>query len=163
MTMRFLLVLFGCAPLLNGADLVRIATYNVENYLLVSNETRSVKPPESRAKVRDHLLALKADVIALQEIGGKPGLDDLQRALKSAGQDYPHSEIAYGWDTNIQVAVLSRFPIIARRSHTNESYLLYGRRFHVGRAFLEVDIQPNAQYTFTLITTHLKSRRQVAE
>ena len=161
--MRFLLVLFGCAPLLSGAELIRIATYNVENYLLASNETRLAKSPESRAKVRDNLLALKADVIALQEIGGRPGLDDLRQALKATGQDYPHSEIAYGWDTNIQVAVLSKFPIVARRSHTNESYLLYGRRFHVGRAFLEVDIQPNPQYTFTLITTHLKSRRQVAE
>src|SRR5687768_12120888 len=146
-----------------GAELFRVATYNVENYILRSNETRSIKPPESRAKIREHLLAIKADVIALQELGGADALHDIQQGLKSAGLDYAQSEIVHGWDTNIQVAVLSRFPIVARRSHTNESYLLYGRRFHVGRAFLEVDIQPNAQYTFTLITTHLKSRRQVAE
>ena len=48
----------------HGADLFRVATYNVENYILRSNETRSIKPPESRAKIREHLLAIKADVIA---------------------------------------------------------------------------------------------------
>lgn len=147
----------------SGAELLRVATYNVENYILRSNETRSIKPPESRAKIREHLLAIKADVIALQELGGADALQDIQQGLKSAGFDYPHSEIVYGWDTNIQVGVLSRFPIVARRPHTNDSYLLQGRRFHVGRGFLEVDIRVNPQYTFTLMTTHLKSRRQVAE
>ena len=147
----------------SGAELFRVATYNVENYILRSNETRSIKPPESRAKIREHLLAIKADVIALQELGGADALQDFQQGLKSGGLDYAHSEIVYGWDTNIQVAVLSRFPIVARRPHTNDSYLLQGRRFHVGRGFLEVDIRVNPQYTFTLMTTHLKSRRQVAE
>ena len=49
-----------CLPLqsLFAAELFRIATYNVENYLLQSNETRVVKPPDSRAKVREHLLAV---------------------------------------------------------------------------------------------------------
>ena len=163
-------VLYSVAVLLclfswcvSGAELFRVATYNVENYILRSNETRSIKPPESRAKIREHLLAIKADVIALQELGGAEALQDIQQGLKSGGQDYAHSEIVYGWDTNIQVAVLSRFPIVARRPHTNDSYLLQGRRFHVGRGFLEVDIRVNPQYTFTLMTTHLKSRRVVAE
>ncbi|MCI0745544.1 MAG: endonuclease/exonuclease/phosphatase family protein [Verrucomicrobia subdivision 3 bacterium] len=150
-------------PALWAADLFRVATYNVENHLLQSNETRPAKPQASRDKVRDHLLELKADVVAVQEMGGAAGLADLQKALRSGGLDYPHSEIAYAWDTNIQVAVLSRFPMTARRSHTNDSYLLFGKRFRVGRAFVEVDIRVNPEYSFTLMTTHLKSRRQVAE
>jgi endonuclease/exonuclease/phosphatase family metal-dependent hydrolase len=39
------------------------------------------------------------------------------------------------------VAVLSRFPFTARRSHTNEDFLLGGRRFRVSRGFAEVDVQ----------------------
>jgi len=147
----------------NAAELFRVATYNVENYILRSNETRSIKAPESRAKVKEHLVAIKADIVALQELGGADALEDIRNGLKTGGLDYAHSEIVYGWDTNIQVAVLSRFPIVARRPHTNESYLLQGRRFQVGRGFLEVDIRVNPEYTFTLMTTHLKSRRQVAE
>src|SRR5687767_12173916 len=89
---------------LGAAELFRIATYNVENYLLQSNETRVVKPAESRAKVRDHLLAIKADVVALQEVGGAAAVQDIQKGLASAGLSYPHSEIVFGWDTNIHVA-----------------------------------------------------------
>jgi endonuclease/exonuclease/phosphatase family metal-dependent hydrolase len=146
----------------SASQMFRVATYNVENYLLQSNETRSAKSAESRAKVREHLLAIKADVVAMQELGGLEALRDIQDGLRGAGLSYPHSEITFGWDTNIQVAVLSRFPIVARRPHTNDSYLLQGRRLHVSRGFLEVDIQINPEYTFTLMTTHLKSRRQVA-
>jgi endonuclease/exonuclease/phosphatase family metal-dependent hydrolase len=58
------------------------------------------------------------------------------------------------------VAVLSRFPIVARRPHTNESYLLQGRRFHVSRGFAEIDVQVTESYRFTLLTAHLKSRRR---
>jgi endonuclease/exonuclease/phosphatase family metal-dependent hydrolase len=61
------------------------------------------------------------------------------------------------------VAVLSKLPIIARRPHTNESFLLFGRRFHVSRGFAEIDLQLKSGYAFTLITTHLKSRRPVPE
>jgi endonuclease/exonuclease/phosphatase family metal-dependent hydrolase len=68
-----------------------------------------------------------------------------------------------GFDTNIHVAVLSRFPITARRPHTNDSFLLFGRRFRVSRGFSEVEIQVNPRYTFTLIAAHLKSRRPVPE
>ncbi|HMJ65172.1 MAG TPA: endonuclease/exonuclease/phosphatase family protein [Candidatus Binatia bacterium] len=145
-----------------AADLFRIATYNVENYLLHSNETRPAKTAEGRAKVREHLLSIKADVLALQEVGGTAALEDIRKGLNDGGLVYPNAEIAFGWDTNIQVALLSRFPITARHFHTNDSYLLNGRRFHVSRAFLEADIRVNAQYSFTLITTHLKSRRPVA-
>ena len=60
------------------------------------------------------------------------------------------------------VAVLSRLPIVARRPHTNENFLLEGRRFVVSRGFDELDIQVNPRYTFTLLAAHLKSRRPSA-
>jgi endonuclease/exonuclease/phosphatase family metal-dependent hydrolase len=72
---------------------------------------------------------------------------------------FPHLEWVDGWDTNIQVAVLSRFPIVSRRSATNATYLHQGRRFHVSRGFGEVEIQVNARYRFVLLNAHLKSRR----
>jgi endonuclease/exonuclease/phosphatase family metal-dependent hydrolase len=42
-----------------------------------------------------------------------------------------------------------------------DSYLLNARRFHVSRGFLEVDLKINADYTLTLLTAHLKSKRAV--
>jgi endonuclease/exonuclease/phosphatase family metal-dependent hydrolase len=102
---------------------------------------------------------MNPDVVALQEIGGRNMLLELQANLRTDGHDYPHWEHVPGWDTNIQVAVLSRFPIVARRPHTNESYLLQGRRYHVSRGFAEIDLQVSPSYRFTLLTAHLKSRR----
>jgi endonuclease/exonuclease/phosphatase family metal-dependent hydrolase len=145
-----------------SATTFTVATYNLENYLLEPVGTRLAKPPAGRAKNREFIRTLKPDVLCVQEVGLAPALGELRSALKSEGLDYPYYEHVSGWDTNISVGVLSRFPIGARRSHTNLSYLLQGRRFSVSRGFAEVDIQVTPNYTFTLMTAHLKSRRQVA-
>ena len=144
-------------------ELFRVASYNLENYVDVPTGTRPAKTAEGRAKIRESLRTMKADVVALQEVGSVKALMELRASLKAEGLDYPHWEHVAGWDTNIHVAVLSRFPITARRPHTNDSFLLFGRRFRVNRGIAEVDIQVSDRYAFTLFTAHLKSRRPVAE
>jgi len=158
--------LVACASRALSADAstrFRVATYNVENYLDQPSGTRPMKTAEGKAKIRESLRALGADVIALQEMGSTNALLELRASLKADGLDYPHWEHVAGWDTNIHVAVLSKFPITARRPHTNDSYLLIGRRFRVSRGFAEIDLQVNSRYSFTLIAAHLKSRRPVPE
>jgi len=144
---------------LRGAETFRVATYNLENYLDAPAGDRQAKPPAARAKVRESILTMRADVLALQELGGRGALRELQAGLRAEGLDYPHSDLVAGHDTKLHVGVLSRFPIVASRPHTNENFLLQGRRFQVSRGFVEVDIQVNASYTFTLFVAHLKSRR----
>jgi endonuclease/exonuclease/phosphatase family metal-dependent hydrolase len=145
-----------------AAETFTVATWNVENYLDAPSGTRPAKPAESKAKVRETLMVLNADVLALQEMGGTNALLELRASLRADGLDYPHWEHVSGFDTNIHVAVLSKFPFIARRPHTNEAFLLNGRRFFVSRGFAEVDVQVTPAYRFTLITAHLKSKRPVA-
>lgn len=139
----------------------RVATYNVANYILQEGTGRPVKSEESKAQVCRAIQLLQPDVLALQEMGGSAALEELRTRLLNLGLDYPWSEIVPGWDTNIQVALLSRFPIVARRPHTNETYLLSGRRLHVSRGILEVDLEVTPQYRFTIFVVHLKSRRPV--
>ncbi len=147
-----------------GAETFRVATYNVENYLDQPTESRPhIKSNESKAKVCESICALNPDVLALEEMGGTNELLELRDSLKARGLDYPHWELVCGMDTNIHVAVLSRLPIVARHPHTNDVYLLDGRRFRVSRGFAEVEIQVNSNFTFTLIAAHLKSRRPVPE
>ncbi len=144
------------------AETFRIAAYNVENYLDQSTESRkNVKSDAAKAKVREIILAMKPDVIAFEEMGELSALLELRDSLKRAGLDLPHYEHITGYDTNIHVAVLSKFPIVARRPHTNDSFLLNGKRFRVSRGFTDVDIKVNDHYQFTLIGAHLKSRRPV--
>ena len=96
-------------------------------------------------------------------MGGTNALLELRAALKIAGQDFPYWEYVQSFVTNIHVAVFSKLPIIARRPHTNDLFLLDGRRFQVKRGFAEVDIQATNHFTFTLIAAHLKSHLATAE
>ncbi|HMD55399.1 MAG TPA: hypothetical protein VKJ65_12700, partial [Phycisphaerae bacterium] len=101
---------------------------------------------------------MKPDVLALEEMGSTNALLELRASLKADGLDFPYWEHVSGFDTNIHVAVLSRFPIIARHPHTNDDFLLDGRRFRVSRGFAEVEIQAATNFTFTFIVAHLKSQ-----
>src|SRR6266581_8266761 len=75
-----------------GAETFRVATYNLENYLDEPTQTRVAKSAEAKAKVRDSILALKPDVIALQEIGALSALQELRASLKDKGLDLPYCE-----------------------------------------------------------------------
>ncbi|MCF7765116.1 MAG: endonuclease/exonuclease/phosphatase family protein [Verrucomicrobia bacterium] len=144
-----------------GAETFSVATFNLENYLDAPAGTRLVKSQESRAAIRAGLRAMRPDVVALQEVGQLSALLELRESLRQEGLVYPQWEFVTGYDTNIHVAVLSRFPIVARRSMTNANFLLYGRRFRTSRGFSEIDIQVNPDYRVTVMAVHLKSRRPI--
>jgi endonuclease/exonuclease/phosphatase family metal-dependent hydrolase len=162
---RFIVLSLAVVVWVQGAagETFRVATYNLEGYLAESTDTRTAKSSQAKAKIRESIRALKPDVLALQEMGGTNALLELRDSLKAEGLDLPNWEHIAGFDTNIHVAVLSKFPFTARRPHTDESFLLSGRRYRVSRGFAEVDIQVNPNYSFTLITAHLKSKRAVAQ
>jgi endonuclease/exonuclease/phosphatase family metal-dependent hydrolase len=131
----------------------------VENYLDHPTESRPhVKSAEAKAKIRESIESMKPDVLALEEMGTTNALMELRASLKADGLDFPFWEHVNGADTNIHIAILSRLPIIARRPHTNDLFLLDGRQFRVERGFAEVDIQTATNFTFTLIAGHLKSK-----
>src|SRR5579864_778183 len=133
-------VLFWCN--LSSAETFRIAEYNVENYLDQPTETRRfVKSDDAKAKIRESIRALKPEIISLEEMGTTNALLELRASLKAEGLDFPYWEHIQGSDTNIHVCVLSKLPFIARHPHTNDSFLLSGRRYRVGRGFAEVEIQ----------------------
>ncbi|HEX3889253.1 MAG TPA: endonuclease/exonuclease/phosphatase family protein [Verrucomicrobiae bacterium] len=145
-----------------AAETFRVATYNVENYLDQPTETRPhVKSAEAKAKIRESIRALNPDVLTLEEMGTTNALLELRASLKADGLDFPFWEHISGADTNIHVAVLSKFPIIARHPHTNDEFLLDGKRFRVSRGFAEVEIQAATNFAFTLIAAHLKSQLQI--
>jgi len=161
--MKFILFLVVTASALSAADTFTVASYNVENYFLRPFGTRKAKPAVSRAKVREVILKIQPDVLALQEIGRREALDELLAGLKSKGLSYPHIEWVQGPDLAIHLVVLSRFPFAVRKSHLNVQYALDRQRFRVSRGFGEVTIRVNGTYKFTLLNAHLKSKRPVTK
>src|SRR5208282_6403809 len=86
-----LIFLVGLLPAARAqTNIFRLATFNVENYLDAASGARHLKSPAAQAKVRDCILAIKPDVIALQEMGSTNALLDLQSNLKAGGLDLPY-------------------------------------------------------------------------
>ena len=141
---------------------IRVASYNIENYILSPIQNRPLKTKLAQAKVVESILTAKPDVLALQEVGTAKALAKLQSDLKAKGLNLPYVEHLQSFDPAIHVAYLSRFPFKKITKHDNESYLLNGRRLHVGRGFAEVKISVRG-YDFSLINAHLKSKRRVPE
>jgi hypothetical protein len=71
-------------------------------------------------------------------------------------------ELVPEFDTNIHVVVLSKLPLVARCSHTNDFFLLAGRRFAAKRGFAEVDIQAATSFTLAVSLAKLRSVGPVA-
>jgi endonuclease/exonuclease/phosphatase family metal-dependent hydrolase len=68
-----------------------------------------------------------------------------------------------GDDPVRHLALLSRFPIIARQPVTTLRYLLDDNEFPVQRGFLDVVVSVTPNYSLRLVGAHLKSRRDVPE
>src|SRR4051812_34177406 len=135
MKLRQMLPILACSFFITAtvgfAETFRVATYNVENYLDEPVEGRRPKTAESKAKIRESIIALKPDIIAFQEMGTTNAFLELRDSLKKDGLDLPYWEHVNGHDPDIHVAILSKFPFAARHPHTNDNFLLNGKRFQV--------------------------------
>jgi endonuclease/exonuclease/phosphatase family metal-dependent hydrolase len=145
------------------AATVRVGTYNLELYVDQPFSNVQPKSAESRKLLREAILLLNADVLALQEMGTTNALSELQSSLKRDGLDYPYRAHVSSRDPHLHLAFLSKYPILAERHHTNESYLLQGKRHYVQRGFAEIEVRVTTQVTLTLLSAHLKSKRIVVE
>lgn len=148
---------------------VIVASYNVENYLLMDRRVdgkfvrKAPKPESEIAAVLKVLGAIKPDILGLIEIGDELMLADLQKRLEAAGLDYPHREWVQGADPERHVCLLSKFPIIARNSRGDVPFELGGKRVRINRGILDVTVQVNPTYRLRLVGAHLKSRREVSD
>lgn len=146
--------------LLSAGEFV-VVTYNLENFVGPNSQNRPIKPASAKAKIVESILAVRPDVLAVQEIGKRARLRELQAMLKDKGLDLPNEEFAEGPDPVINLAVLSRFPLRGT-AQNNVQFLLGRRRLLVSRGFAEVQVRVAPGYSFTLINAHLKSKRPVS-
>lgn len=142
---------------------IRVATWNVENYLV---QDRSVegryrrdypKPEREKAALREILLTVRPDILLLQEMGTDPFLEELQRDLKALGLDYPHRRVGKGNDEVRHLAILSRFPWEEQVVHDDLDFSYFEGRDFVKRGLLETRFLWGGE-TLTVYGLHLKSR-----
>lgn len=154
---------------------MRIATFNVENlftrYLFARgvDQRRAfsrgfttedlrfrMAEPASKKLTAQTMLALRADVFALQEVESLDVLKQFRDRYLGGHERYPHGLVIDGNDQRrIDVGVLSRFPIVHARSW---QHLRSGPNPVFDRDCLEVDID-GPLGRLTLYVNHFKSMR----
>ncbi|MBL69270.1 MAG: hypothetical protein CMO74_12630 [Verrucomicrobiales bacterium] len=137
-----------------------VVSFNLENFVGPNEHRRPVKTAEAKAKIVDCLLLARPDVLAVQEIGKRGRLLELQQLLKARGVDLPELFFVDGPDPAINLGVLSRFPMRGT-AHEKVRFVLGRKRFEVSRGFAEVEVMVSEGYSFTLLNVHLKSKRPV--
>lgn len=146
-----------------SADEFTVMSYNMYRFQFDDRDNdgqpNEFKPDEEVNAVLDLVKAVSPDVLACIEMGETNALNRLRDGLHQRGLDYPNVEHLMRPDSHTHMAVLSRFPIVARAPITNETYTIGTNEFPVQRGFICADIQVNDHYTFRLMTAHLKSKR----
>ena len=107
-------------PLGQAQTPIRVASYNIENYILSPIQNRPLKTKLDQAKVVESILAAKPDVLALQEVGTTKSLAKLQKDLKAKGLNLPYVEHLKSFDQAIQVAYLADIRSGKSRSTTTK-------------------------------------------
>lgn len=142
---------------------ITIAAYNVENYTLANRMVDGVyrtsypKPEKERAALNRVVAGIAPDILAVEEMGAQPFLDDFQRELRQAGQDFPHTIVLEAADADRHVAVLSKLPFKEVRRHAEVPTTYFGQRDRVKRGVLEV-VFATSGGDFSLFVVHLKSK-----
>ena len=97
-------------------ELVRIATWNVRNYLQQNRWHDEAyrfdypKPEAEKRRLRETLLAVRPDILLLQEMGSEACLLELRDDLRASGLDYAWSHFSALPEARTGLALLSRFP-----------------------------------------------------
>lgn len=143
-------------------DEFSVMAYNLCRYSLADRDgdgqKNDPKPSLEHDAVIELIAAAQPDVLAVQEIGSPSVFEEFRYALRNAGLDYEHAEYLQRGQSEINLAVLSRFPIVSRQPHTDDTYTIGDAKIPVLRGFLDIEIQVNSNYKFRLMDAHLKSK-----
>ena len=148
---------------------VVVASYNVENYLMMPRwvdghyRSNAGKPVAEKEAVTKMLTLIHPDIVGLMEIGDQRQFNDLERRLQEAGMTFSDTEYLQGPDKQRHVALLSRFPIVERHSEGFIPIQVQGKTFYSSRGFLDVTIALPSNLKLRVLCVHLKSKIPVPE
>lgn len=148
---------------------IRIASYNVENYLPITRRingqlrTLAGKPESEKEAVVRMIQMVHPDVLGVMEIGEPGQFEDLRRRLRKAGIDLPYVEYLQAADTTRHLALLSRYPIVERHSLGDLPLRVKGLTLHSPRGILDVTVEPTPGTRIRILCVHLKAKLEIAE
>ncbi len=143
-------------------DEFSVMTYNLDRYGFHDrNQDGQRNNPKPEAEIESVLAVISSaspDILAVQEIGSPPVFDDFVRRLERAGLEYEFREYLQRNDSEMNLAVLSRYPIVSRQSKLDDRYRIGEAQVPVQRGFIDVDISINPAYSIRVMAAQLKSK-----
>lgn len=145
-------------------DGLRIATYNLRNYLVMDRyfdeqwRPEYPKPEAEKTAVRRVITEVAPDILVLQELGGAEFLEELRIDLAREGLRYAYAVLMDGPDEDRHVAILSNRMPLDIRQHSDLDFKYFDGRELVKRGLLEVSYSLPDGIRFKLFALHLKSR-----
>lgn len=162
----YLAALWCCSPFSIWADTIRVASYNVENYLVMDRmvsgrwQEEYPKPLKERRIVRSVINQTNPDILAIQEIGDRIYLNELWEDLNfTNGTNFKYS----AWlpapvdGEQRHLALLSKIPFTLFDNHPDLSFKYFEVRRSPSRGLLEVEFITNGT-KWSLFNLHLKSK-----
>ncbi len=144
----------------HGGEVV-FAGYNLEDFFQASDfpdgREKVSKPPRAIAAEIRIIQEIHPDILGVCEMGPPNEFADFKARLKAAGLDYPETEYVQGPDPERHVALLSKYPILARQSLPDVPYQMDGREEKISRGILDVTIAIGGE-KIRFIGVHLKSK-----
>ena len=162
----FLFVILLCIFASKGlsAESLRVATYNVNNYLVMDRHVGGIwrpaypKPEAEKSIIRQVIKEALPDILALQEMGPSPFLEELNADLALEGVHYPYAIHFEAADSVRHIALLSKIAPAEVVKHTDLEFKYLDGRELVKRGMLEVSFDQANGSLFKLFVVHLKSR-----
>jgi endonuclease/exonuclease/phosphatase family metal-dependent hydrolase len=145
---------------------VRIASVNVENYLVqdrwIDGRWRKQYPKPEREKraLRSIINQVNPDVLLIQEMGKLPFLNELWRDLNSTqGTEFSYSYWMEGSyeDEARHLALLSKIPFKSVTEHKDIEFNYFGEGKKPSRGLMEIHFESGLK-KWTLFNLHLKSK-----
>lgn len=142
-----------------------MASLNLQNYLIMDRLVdgywhENYPKPEIECKILRSIIArVNPDVLALQEIGDPPFLEDLWHDLNRSGVGhYRHSYWVRGEkDEKRHLALLTRLPVVSQKPPNELQFSYYGEKTSPRRGLMEVEFLTNGK-SWRLFNLHLKSK-----
>lgn len=144
---------------------VRIATFNLKDFLLPRNDAERSAAPGKFANLAANLRRANADVVALQEVGEEQQLGRLVTHLADLG--YGEPVVGTTDKRGIRCAILSRLPILWSQVHTQKTLPFphfvegdpapFADRIPLRRGIVHVRVEVPEIGEVDVLTAHLKS------
>ena len=139
-----------------------VMTFNLHLYTLINRDgdtdTLEPKPRKEAKAIIETIRRASPDILAVQEMGGPEAWKEFKRSLQRAGLEYSHEVFLRNGNKELNIALLSRFPVSASQLHTNDLYTIGPTQFPVQRGIIEADIDITPSYRLRVLVAHLKSK-----